>query len=94
MSLKVAPVPMPEKRVTFKKKPNGTVYVYYTVRAYRNNRGQPTSDEVAIGKKDMATGKLIPNMNYYDMFNVDFMTQTNTSEVVPVLPKIVETRWG
>ena len=83
MSLKDAPVPMPEKRVTFKKQPNGTVYVYYTVRAYRNKRGQPTSDEVAIGKKDMATGELIPNRNYYDIFKIDLRTQTKMPEVVP-----------
>ena len=68
MSLKNAPVPMPEKRVTYKKGPNGTIYVYLTVRAYRNKNGKPTSDEVAIGKKDTITGQLIPNRRYYELF--------------------------
>ena len=68
MSLNNTPVPIPEKRVTYKKASNGTVYVYYTVRAYRNKNGRPTSDEVAIGKKDVATGQLIPNKRYYEIF--------------------------
>ena len=68
MSLRNKTVPMPEKRITYKKAPNGTEYVYYTVRAYRNKNGKPTSDEVAIGKKDAATGDLIPNGRYYEIF--------------------------
>ena len=59
--------PMPKKKVTYKKK-NGYIYVYYTIRAYRNKQGKPTSDEVSIGKKDIATGKLIPNKRYYEFF--------------------------
>jgi transposase len=62
-------VPMPEKKITYKKGVNGTVYVYYTVRAYRNKQGKPTSDEVAIGKKDVASGMLIPNLRYYEIFS-------------------------
>ena len=62
------PVAMPEKRITYKKAPNGTIYVYYTLRAYRNKDGKPTSDEAAIGKKDKETGKLIPNRRYYEIF--------------------------
>jgi transposase len=52
--------------IQFKKSSNGTIYVYYTVRAYSN--GKPTSDEVAIGKKDPETGMLIPNKNYCELF--------------------------
>jgi len=59
---------MPEKRITYKKAPNGTVYAYHTVRAYRNKRGQPTSEVVAIGKKDTVTGKLIPNSRYFEIY--------------------------
>jgi transposase len=69
MSLRSDPVAMPEKKVTFKKAANGTVYVYYTLRAYRNNDGKPTSDEVAIGKKDPDTGMLIPNRMYFELFH-------------------------
>ena len=44
-------------------------YMYIiTLRAYRNKNGKPTSDEVAIGKKDIQTGKLIPNRRYYEIF--------------------------
>ena len=68
MSLKNKLVDMPEKKITYKKAANGTIYVYYTIRAYRNKNKKPTSDEVAIGKKDIATGKLIPNRRYYELF--------------------------
>ena len=70
MALKHKPVEMPSKRVTFKKAPNGngTIYAYYTVRAYRNKKGKPTSDEVAIGKRDPETGMLIPNRRYFEIF--------------------------
>lgn len=61
-------VDMPDKRITYKKGPKGTKYVYYTVRSYRNTNGKPTSDEKSIGKLDETTGKLIPNRNYYDLF--------------------------
>jgi len=69
MSRKYLPVPMPDKKITFKTGKNGTQYAYYTVRAYRNKNGKPTSDEVAIGKKDPITGQLIPNRRYFDIFH-------------------------
>ena len=61
-------VPMPSEKITFKKSPNGTLYVYRIVRAYRNSKGQPTSDEVAIGKKDIESGMLVPNARYFDYY--------------------------
>lgn len=61
-------VDLPKKRITYKKGPGGTKYVYYTLRSYRNAKGKPTSDEKSIGKLDEATGKLIPNRNYYELF--------------------------
>lgn len=61
-------VDLPTKRITYKNGPNGTKYVYYTVRSYRNAQGNPTSDEKSIGKLDEATGQLIPNKNYFDLF--------------------------
>jgi transposase len=61
-------VPMPTEKITFKKIPNGTLYVYRIIRAYRNNKGKPTSDEVAIGKKDMKSGMLVPNAKYFDYY--------------------------
>jgi len=61
-------VALPEKRITYKKGPNGSKYVYYTVRSYRNAQGKPTSDEKSIGKLDPETGQLIPNKNYFELF--------------------------
>jgi transposase len=68
MPLKGNPVQMPEKKISFKKSPNGVIYVYYTLRAYRDKQGRPTSDEAAIGKKDQTTGMLIPNRRYFELF--------------------------
>jgi hypothetical protein len=67
MPLMNNPVPIPDKKVTFKNV-NNNIYVYYTVRAYRNEAGNPTSDEVSIGKKDISTGMLIPNRRYFELF--------------------------
>lgn len=57
-------VEMPAHCVRTKK--NGAVYVQYTIRAYRNEKGKPTSERVSIGKEDPQTGMLIPNRNYYE----------------------------
>jgi transposase len=61
-------VPMPEKRMHFKKGKNGSLYAYYTIKAYRNAAGKPTSKVRAIGKKDIETGLLIPNSSYFELF--------------------------
>lgn len=61
-------VPLPPKRITYKKGPHGTKYVYYTLRSYRNQQGKPTTDEKSIGKLDPETGMLIPNKNFYELF--------------------------
>jgi hypothetical protein len=79
--LKNKPVPMPEKRIVLKKVKNETEYVYYTLRAYRNKQGEPTSDEISIGKKDKDTGMLIPNRNYYDIF--ESTKPTKESNAIP-----------
>lgn len=68
MSLdKTIQVPIPEKKIT-KHKIKNAVYAYYTVRAYRNAAGKPTSDKVSIGKIDPETDMLIPNRNYYEIY--------------------------
>ena len=59
-------VEMPEK-VTRKKGANGTVYIYKTLRAYRNDKGKPTSDEAAIGKLAADGVSLIPNVRYFQL---------------------------
>jgi len=61
-------VPIPEKKVIFRKAPGGTIYVYFTLKAYRNQQGKPTSEVVIIGKKDHISGQLIPNTRYFELF--------------------------
>lgn len=49
--------------------PNGDkIYIQYVVRAYRNDKGQPTNQRVSIGKLDPETGLMIPNKRYYEIF--------------------------
>jgi transposase len=77
-------VSMPTDKITYKKGKDNIVYVYYTLRAYRRTSdGKPTSDEVAIGKKDLTTGMLIPNNKYYEIFKVE--------EDVAYIPKSILT---
>ena len=48
----------------------GEKYVYKYTRYFRNSDGQPRNMAKLIGKVDLESGKMIPNANYYDMFNV------------------------
>ena len=43
-------------------------YVFYVLRSFRNEKGQPTNEKVSIGKLDEATGMLIPNQSYFKFF--------------------------
>lgn len=82
MTLRNDPVPLPAKRITYKKGSNGIIYIYYTLRAYRNTQGKPTSDEVVIGKKDPVTGMLIPNKKYFELFPETISTKRRRIESV------------
>ena len=65
-------VPIPEKNVYYiTRGKNNVCYVYYILKAYGNKKGQPTSDAVIIGKKDSRTKLLIPNDNYFDIFDCE-----------------------
>ena len=44
------------------------IYLYYATAVYRNEKGQPTSDRVSIGRYDEESGMLIPNRNYYEVY--------------------------
>ena len=85
MALKNPPVPIPENKVTYKNGNNQqTKYVYYTVRAYRNENGKSTSDEVLIGKKAETEGQMIPNQRYYEIFEKkDNLTSSKTTDAEP-----------
>ena len=60
-------VPMPEHGAV-KRRMGDKVYVYYATAVYRNEKGQPTSDRVSIGRYDEGSGMLIPNRNYYEVY--------------------------
>ena len=61
-------VEMPSKGVSINKSRTGTAYVYHIGKGYRNQYGKPTSKKALIGKLDPATGKLIPNDRYYELY--------------------------
>jgi len=62
-------------------------YVYYVVRSYRNDKGQPTNDTVLIGKKDIETGMLIPNKKYFSIYDKELFIKNeitnNTEKIIP-----------
>ena len=71
------PVEIPSKGVQ-KRKIKNTIYAYYATKCYRNEKGQPTCDRVCIGKIDEKENKLIPNRNYYEVFNQQPIAFTDT----------------
>ncbi len=46
-------------------------YVYKYVKYFRNAEGKPRNKAKAIGKFDVVTGKMFPNGNYFDLYNID-----------------------
>ena len=48
-------------------------YVYYATRYYRDEAGRPRTTRVSIGRKDIDSGMLIPNDNYFDLFDVEII---------------------
>jgi len=49
----------------------GEKYIYKYVKYFRNKDGKPRNRAKTIGKFDPESGKMYPNSNYYEMFNVD-----------------------
>lgn len=72
-------VPMPTEKIVIRKQ-KANLYVYYRTRVYRNAKGQPTNDTVLIGKKDLQSGMLIPNKKYYEIFNINPVETSSSSE--------------
>jgi hypothetical protein len=60
--------PMPKKQVLLKRRKDSGIYVYLNTNPHRNKQGKPTSNQIAIGKKDEVTGDLIPNAKYFEIF--------------------------
>ena len=49
----------------------GEKYVYKYIKYFRNADGKSRNKAKSIGKFDADSGKMIPNSNYFDMYNVD-----------------------
>ena len=49
----------------------GEKYVYKHVQYFRDTQGKPRNKSKAIGKYDADSGKMLPNNNYFEMYNVD-----------------------
>jgi len=62
--------PIPNSKVTLAKI-NGTTYVYFTLKAYRNSSGKPTSSRKIIGKAVDNNTMMIPNHNYFDIYKIN-----------------------
>jgi hypothetical protein len=81
-TLKNPHVPIPKKKTIYRTNKNKTTYIYYTTKAYRNKKGQPTSKVISIGKKDPQTGQFIPNNNYYKLFPNQTTTINPTQNII------------
>jgi transposase len=46
-------------------------YVYKYVKYFRNENGDPRNKAVAIGKLDPDTGRMYPNSNYFDVYQIN-----------------------
>lgn len=46
-------------------------YVYKHTKYYRNENGKPRNKSKLIGKLDDVSGKMYPNTNYFELYNVD-----------------------
>ena len=61
-------VPMPNSGITIRSS-GKYYYVYKVLKAFRNDKGQPTNIRKAIGRLDKSTGMLIPNNAYYEYYS-------------------------
>jgi transposase len=74
-------VPMPKEGIIIRS--SGTYrYVYKVLRAFRNERGQPTNARKQIGRLDPENGMLIPNDNYYEYYGTDKLEMLPSSDSV------------
>jgi hypothetical protein len=48
----------------------GEKYVYKYVKYFRNANGKSRNQAKAIGKFDAASGKMLPNSNYFEFYNI------------------------
>lgn len=63
-------VDMPKEKVLVAQSGKNKIkYVYYILKSYRNEKGQPTGKTVSIGRYDEESKKLIPNNNFFKYFD-------------------------
>ena len=57
-------VPLPDNGIMTRRS-GAYHYVYKIIRSYRNDKGQPTSERISIGRLDEKSGMLVPNDSYW-----------------------------
>lgn len=75
-------VEIPKSKTYIQKKSNGREYVYYRTKYYRNEKGQPTSKSVLLGRKDTESGMLAPNETYYEIFGEETAKYSNIPQAI------------
>ena len=69
-------VDLPKDKIVISKSGKSQIkYVYYILKSYRNKKGQPTGKFISIGKYDEETNKLIPNDNFFDIFDCEVIVK-------------------
>ena len=67
--LDIIKVDVPKNRTMIVKSGKSQIkYVYYILKSYRNDKGQPTGKTISIGRYDEENNKLIPNDNFFKYF--------------------------
>ena len=74
--LKCIKVDLPENKIVIAKSRKSNIkYVYYILKSYRNKKGQPTGKTISIGKYDEEENKLIPNDNFFEIFDCEIQVK-------------------
>ena len=70
--LDIIKVDVPKNRTFIAKSGKSQIkYVYYILKSFRNEKGQPTGKSVSIGKFLEDENKLIPNDNFFKIFDCE-----------------------
>jgi len=73
-SSSIIKVPIPQKGITKVKSGISQItYVYYYTEIFRNENGKPDNKRVSIGRYLEKENMLIPNKNYYKIFEADMI---------------------
>ena len=71
-------VDLPKEKIIIVKSGKKQIkYVYYILKSYRNEKGQPTGKTISIGKYDAKENKLIPNDNFFKIFDCEITIKVN-----------------